>query len=255
MGTRAAAPLSRPVGRAGVRRRPGPGAPGAGGRGIAVRRQRARRGEGDRLREEILEAASRLLFETADADAVSVRAVADAVGVSPPSIYLHFADKDQLMLAVCEAQFHVFDEYVQREAGAVEDPVERLIARGHAYVRFGMEHSAHYRVLFMAETTAQPTPEFLAASGFGRLLDDVTECVESGRFRQADPLLLATGLWAVAHGVTALAIARPNFPYVGSEELLAHLVDVHVNGLVRNASPGPEARRSRTSGRARGRRP
>jgi AcrR family transcriptional regulator len=187
---------------------------------------------------------------------VSVRAVADAVGVSPPSIYLHFADKDQLMLAVCEAQFHVFDEYVQRQAADVEDPVERLVARGHAYVQFGTEHPAHYRVLFMAETTAPPGPEFLAASGFGRLLDDVTECVETGRFPAADPLLLATGMWAVAHGATALAIARPGFPYVGSQELLAHLIDLHVNGLVRAASPSSAAvPRSRASGRGRGRRP
>lgn len=182
--------------------------------------------------------------------------MADAVGVSPPSIYLHFADKDQLMLAVCEAQFHVFDEYVQRQAADVEDPVERLVARGHAYVQFGTEHPAHYRVLFMAETTAPPGPEFLAASGFGRLLDDVTECVETGRFPAADPLLLATGMWAVAHGATALAIARPGFPYVGSQELLAHLIDLHVNGLVRAASPSSAAvPRSRASGRGRGRRP
>jgi AcrR family transcriptional regulator len=51
-----------------------------------TRRHRARRGEGDRLREEILAAAERLLLETGDESAVSIRAVADAVGVTPPSI-------------------------------------------------------------------------------------------------------------------------------------------------------------------------
>lgn len=185
-----------------------------------------------------------------------MRAVADAVGVSAPSIYLHFADKDELMLAVCESQFALFDEYVQAAAGGIADPVERVVARGRAYVRFGVEHPAHYRVLFMAETTAPPTPDFLARSGFARLLDDVTECIAAGRFPPADPLLLATGLWTVVHGATSLAIARPGFPYVGSDELLDHLTEVHVNGLVRAASPSPEtAPRSRASGRGRGRRP
>lgn len=187
---------------------------------------------------------------------VSVRAVADAVGVSAPSIYLHFSDKDQLMLAVCEAQFGQFDGYVQAAAGAVADPVERLVERGRAYVRFGVERPALYRLLFMAETTAPPTPEFLATSGFGHLLADVTECVEAGRFPPEDPLLLATGLWAVAHGATALAIARPAFPYVGTDELVEHLIEVHVNGLVRAASPSSAvAPRSRTWRRGRGRRP
>ena len=49
-------------------------------------RSRARRGEGDLLREEILLAATRLLIETGNEDAMSIRAIADAVGVSPPSI-------------------------------------------------------------------------------------------------------------------------------------------------------------------------
>jgi hypothetical protein len=43
-------------------------------------RVRARRGEGERLREEILAAASRLLVERGSEDAVSVRAIADAIG-------------------------------------------------------------------------------------------------------------------------------------------------------------------------------
>lgn len=160
------------------------------------------------------------------------------------------------MLAVCESQFALFDEYVESAAGGITDPVERVITRGRAYVQFGVEHPAHYRVLFMAETTAQPTPEFLARSGFARLIDDVVECIETGRFPPADPLLLATGLWTVAHGATSLAIARPGFPYVGSEELFEHLIEMHVNGLVRAASPSSEAApRSRASGRGRGRRP
>ena len=185
-----------------------------------------------------------------------MRAVADAVGVSAPSIYLHFADKDQLMLAVCESQFALFDEYVESAAAGIADPVERVIARGRAYVQFGVEHPAHYRVLFMAETTAQPTPEFLSRSGFARLIDDVVECIDTGRFPPADALLLATGLWTVAHGATSLAIARPGFPYVGSEELFEHLIEMHVNGLVRAASPSSAAApRSRPSGRGRGRRP
>ena len=47
-------------------------------------RSRSPRGQGEQLREEILEAAQSLLMETASEDAVSIRAVADAVGVTPP---------------------------------------------------------------------------------------------------------------------------------------------------------------------------
>ena len=42
------------------------------------RRVRARRGEGERLRDEILDAAEKLLVETEDADEVSIRAISSS---------------------------------------------------------------------------------------------------------------------------------------------------------------------------------
>ena len=51
-----------------------------------ARRSRARRGEGARLREDILAAAEELLLSSGDAGSLSIRAIANAVGVTPPSI-------------------------------------------------------------------------------------------------------------------------------------------------------------------------
>ena len=69
------------------------------------RRHRARRGQGEALRGEILAAARELLAETGNQEAVSVRAVAERVGITTPSIYLHFKDKDDLLDAVCAEVF------------------------------------------------------------------------------------------------------------------------------------------------------
>src|SRR6185295_14050813 len=66
-----------------------------------LKRRRAPRGSGDQLRDEILDATTGLLLETGHAKAVSIRSVAQRVGVTPPSIYLHFADKEALLDAVC----------------------------------------------------------------------------------------------------------------------------------------------------------
>jgi AcrR family transcriptional regulator len=56
------------------------------------RRTRSARGSGTDLRAEIIAATRRLMSETGHADAVTIRAVARAVGVTAPSIYRHFAD-------------------------------------------------------------------------------------------------------------------------------------------------------------------
>ena len=68
-------------------------------------RTRSRRGEGDRLRDEILAAVGALLDETKDEAAVSIRAIAERVGVSPPSIYRHFEDKEALLRSDPEVFF------------------------------------------------------------------------------------------------------------------------------------------------------
>ena len=80
------------------------------------------------MREEILDAATVLLLETGHAKAVSIRSVAERVGVTPPSIYLHFADKDALLDAVCARYFEKLDEEMQRAAADQPSAIEVLRA-------------------------------------------------------------------------------------------------------------------------------
>ena len=198
------------------------------------RRPRARRGEGERLREEILDATSQLLLETGDHEAVNIRSVAEAVGVTPPSIYLHFSDKAELIKAVCGRHFGSLEQYIEQAVAGTADPGEQLRLRGRAYVRFGLEHPEHYRILFMSKQEATDEPpheELRAASGFTALVENVVRAAEAGAIRAPDPLLVATGLWTVVHGITSLAISIPHFPIVGLDVLVDHLLDVHRRGL------------------------
>lgn len=182
----------------------------------AVRR-RAPRGRGAELRGELLQAAMDLLRETGDVCAVSVRAVAQRVGVSVPSLYLHFADKQALVDAVCEQVFDALHE-VMREAAktAPDDPFEALRAQGNAYVHFALANPEHYRIVMMTEHAgeAHDTDRIIATGAFGYLLESVRECCERGVFT-GDPVEVGLGLWAAAHGVAALLVAKPYFPWPG----------------------------------------
>ena len=161
---------------------------------------------------------------------MSIRAVARAVGVTPPSIYLHFADKEQLIRAVCEDTFRALDDFIEARVAGIADPLEQLAERGRAYVDFGVEHPEHYRVLFMGKAR-QSHEEALAASGFAHLLENVQRCIDAGQLDAGrDPVLAAAGLWAVVHGVTSMAVAVPDLP-VDRHALLEHLLDVQAGGL------------------------
>src|SRR6202051_1069704 len=118
----------------------------------SLRRRRAPRGSGDLLRAEILDAAAELLLETGHAKAVSIRSVAQRVGVTPPSIYLHFADKDTLLDAVCARYFEKLDEEMQRVAAGQPSMIDVLRAQGLAYVRFALKTPELYRIAMMGES-------------------------------------------------------------------------------------------------------
>ncbi len=189
-------------------------------------RRRASRGSGEELHGEIVEATKRLLADSASADAVSIRAVADSVGVTPPSIYLHFADKDALLAAVVVDVFTELDEAMLAAAEGVDSPMGRLCAYGRAYVRFAVEHPEHYRIAAMdpcPRTDQAAVDEVLTDSAFNHMSAAVTDCMAAGIFADGDPLPLTLDLWAAAHGIASLMIAKPYLPW-GDREAVADQV-------------------------------
>ena len=116
-----------------------------------------RRGQGARLTEDIVSGALALIERTGSAEAVTLRAVAQEVGIAAPSIYAHFPDRDAVLMAVV---VRIFDELTQTikqgQKSAGQDPADRLVAGCEAYVAFGLEHPARYGVLFSAQRRAAP---------------------------------------------------------------------------------------------------
>lgn len=152
-------------------------------------------------------------------DDVSIRAVAEAVGVTPPSIYLHFADKTDLFNAVVIDVFGELDK-AMLAAGENEDtPLGRLRAFGRAYVHFAVTHPEHYRLAAM-DPCIEPQgalDETLASSAFSHMNATVNDCIADGTFA-GDPLLITFSLWAAAHGAASLLVAKPYLPFGDIDE-------------------------------------
>jgi AcrR family transcriptional regulator len=183
------------------------------------RRRRAARGSGDQLRDEILDATTELLMETGHAKAVSIRGVAQRVGVTSPSIYLHFADKDALLDAVCARYFERLDEEMQRVAAGQTSTIEVLRAQGLAYVRFARQTPELYRIATMGEGNPGSDVDMtLASSAFVHMRTTIETLIEEGVYPPGDSTAAALELWTAAHGVAALLIAKPYLPWGDVEE-------------------------------------
>jgi AcrR family transcriptional regulator len=201
-----------------------------------TRRARSPRGSGERLRDDLLLAAEEVLARSGSEEPLSLRAVARAAGVAPTAVYLHFEDREALVYAVLERLFANLAE--QRNAAedkaAAEggDDWERLRARSHAYVRWGVEQPGAYRVLY--EGRALPSLSDPREVTFGQaMLDRTTELIEAlARGGRADPVggseRAGLLLWTVLHGIVSLRINKDTITWpdpkpLGDEALEAFI--------------------------------
>ena len=172
------------------------------------------------MRDTIVDAATELLVETGCAKAVSIRSVAERAGVTSPSIYLHFADKDALLDAVCAQHFQELDGQMQSAAAECNGTVEVLLALGITYVRFAMKTPVLYRIATMGEPRSPIVVDTaIAKSAFVHLRAVVQTMIDDGIYPPGDANKMAFELWTVIHGVAALFIAKPYWLLDDAEEL------------------------------------
>ena len=176
-----------------------------------ARRKVGRPGDGEDVRGAILASALRQLEATGSPDRVTVAAIVDEAGCTPPSLY-HYWPRRELLLQ--EAGARGWAQFRASQTGAVadhHDPIERLRQRGRAYLDFALAKPALFRVLFLEPPSPEPTePPTETGDALHDLVSDVTLAMGAGALRPADPLVTALALWSAMHGVAALWAVTPH---------------------------------------------
>lgn len=180
-------------------------------------RGRNPRGQGERLREEIVAAALRLLDELADDQALSLRAVAREVGIAATSVYIHFADRDSLVLAAVEQCHRDLMRAVDEAQAASDDPVAQLRARTLLMGSWAHRHPGLYKVMHES-TLNQRTDVPLRQELAQRSVDAVQRCMDAGLAPAGDAALVAFDLRAAVHGSVSMRVNQPDAPWPPLEE-------------------------------------
>ena len=189
-------------------------------------RTRSARGQGDELREELLDAAETLLAELEDERRVTIRAIVERVGVTPPSLYLHFPDKAALIQAVVERRFAALAEATQAVAGPLEaagDPAAALRAGCRAYLDWARDNPGSYRVLFevQRDTELQREDGTTGSEAFDQLARRIATCQHAGMADvEAAAADIAAVVWAGLHGLATLTVLRKRFPWPPIDQML-----------------------------------
>ncbi|MDI1364424.1 MAG: TetR/AcrR family transcriptional regulator [bacterium] len=203
-----------------------------------VRSPRKRKGHGAERREEILDAAL-ALFSQKGVHAVSTRQIAEQAGISQPALYAYFATKDDMAAELCVRAFATLVERMCAARVRGAPTIENFERSLRVYVDFGVERPNAYRVAFMIEKSEHGAflektggrPMIAGLEAFEMFRDIVVEYQAAGLTVLDDPLLITQTLWAGLHGLVSLLIARPEFPWIEREALIA----AHIAMLRRGA--------------------
>jgi AcrR family transcriptional regulator len=188
-------------------------------RAAAPRRRRTYH-HGD-LRRALVEAALALITE-GDVGAVSLREVARRAGVTAAAPYHHFRDKEALLAALAEEGFRALNIRMEEAEAECTDasPRARLAALARSYVRFAIEHPAHYRVMFRPEWSDLEAYASLHVEGtraYQRVLD--WAATARGPHGKDDAETLALTTWAWVHGLASLWNEGPLRMKTGAESV------------------------------------
>lgn len=184
------------------------------------------------------------LARTGGPDAVVLRAVTRAAGVSHNAAYRHFADRDELLRAVCErCMSHLAVLMEQRIDEVTEsDPLDaawgRIGALGSAYVEFATTELGWFRCAFGVPDSASTFAhdEGVGASGlgpYGLLSARLDELVTVGAIPQDRRPGLEYAAWSAVHGLSALLTDGPlrTLSQVERQHALDIVLEVIARGL------------------------
>ncbi|HTR85013.1 MAG TPA: TetR/AcrR family transcriptional regulator [Reyranella sp.] len=207
---------------------------------------RKRRGEGHTRRDEILQAAKKLFLQEGY-EATTIRKIADRVGVSAPALYLYFADKEAIMVALCDQTFGFLIDKIGEIEQQPLGPREQLRRCGEAYIRFGLEHPQEYWLTFMSGNTPKQIksqgghrarnpeagqPGTTGAIAFQHVVDLLKNVEAAGIKLNYGPETAAELLWMGLHGLVAALINNPEFEWSNREELIGGMLDLVTKGVL-----------------------
>lgn len=201
--------------------------------GVAERRAR----ETKELKQQILDAA-RELFVRNGYENVSMRKVAEKIEYSVGTIYHYFRDKDEILDCLCEETFLKLHSEKMKVVHAMQgDPLEALKKGMETYIHFGLSNPEHYIVTFMLKAAPYEhtgNGHTRKAKAGQQCFDDmrkaVRRCLEAGKI-SGELEETSQALWAGIHGVTALLITHPKFPFVKRDRLIQRTIDILVRGV------------------------
>lgn len=180
-----------------------------------------------------LVAAAHAIVKDEGYEALTIRKLAERVGMATMSVYSYFADKQAILMAVAEDTFDVLARRVEQKMPA--DPIEALRVGLREFVAFGLENPNEYQTIFMTpqlhEHEEKEMQELQAGNpALQGMLRAVNAAIAAGEMR-GDALAIATMLWTVSHGAISLILTFPKYGFGDPLTYAGRVIDMAISSL------------------------
>ena len=203
----------------------------------STRSARKPKGGGHERRGEILAAATRI-FNSDGYDGATIRRIADEVGLSSTALYMHFRDKDEILVEICQGAMEQLLTLAAQIAAQEKPAADRARDMIEAYIRFGLDNPSTYRLVFCSHgrhlsPESQAPVEMLGDRCFQKLHNVVAEIADQGRLKSPGAQVATQVLWSAGHGLVSLMITQPDRQWAPAPVLTTALLDGIFDGVLR----------------------
>lgn len=184
----------------------------------------------------------RQLLREGGVPAVTMRAVADRLGVSTTMVYSQFADKADLVRHAIDLDYVALAQRLQSAIQAAPNAHERVRRAAFAYVDWGLNNPTQYTLLFIEPHVGGDVEDSLIENGNPQFDAYALVCELARSFAEEEGLklspqmvnVLGQMMWEMIHGVVSLRLSLPNDPWLPRlppEEHVEHVVNVLLAGI------------------------
>ncbi len=160
------------------------------------------------MRPALIEAGARLLAQEGP-QALSTRRITAEAGTSTMAVYTYFGGITELVRQMVHEGFARLSQHLD-DATRSDDAVADMALLGRAYRRNALTNPHLYAVMFggssLAGFSLTEQDRQHGRYNLGIVTECADRCVTAGRFRPADPALVAHQMWIAMHGLVSLEL-------------------------------------------------
>lgn len=192
------------------------------------------------LRKDILKVSRTLLIEQGFSK-MSMRKIAAEADVTATSIYLHFKNKDELLLALIEDSIAHLAEALEQSLNGQTDAISMLEKLADAFLTFALERPQEYEIIYMVrpeEMPKFPKEKFQQVRKIYEMLADIIrKGQEEGQLEVDDPLVSSYIVWAQLHGVVSVILSKRLDTRIQREQFIEQAKDQVIQGFISHKTP------------------